>query len=417
MHRVLIIAYHFPPAGGAGVQRTLKFVKYLPQFGWEPVVLTAKGKPPSLRDPSMESEIPSDVVIRRTPALTFPAWFPWRLRHFITRWLLVVDEQIGWLPFAISQGKQLISQLGIQAIYTTSAPFTDHLIGSYLKRYTGLSWIADFRDPWVDNVTLAFPTGCHRRLANRIESRIFGYADRIIANTLPAQKFYRCKYPFLDDSHLLSIPNGYDRADFEQAIPLPFDPQRFTIVHVGSLYGQTRTARPFLQAVQRLLEAGTLPRNRIRVLLVGNVGKETHELAATHRLNDVVQFDGYVPHHQSIASLLSANLLLLIPTSGPGSELFMPAKIFEYLAACRPVLALATPGAAADLIEEAQIGVVVAPGDVDKIAHYLVVLYQQWQRGELEITPNRKVIERYERRQLTGILASVLDGVIREQRD
>jgi glycosyltransferase involved in cell wall biosynthesis len=412
MRRVLVIAYYFPPFGGAGVQRTLKFVKYLPEFGWQPVVLTVKEQVAHLRDLSLEEDIPSSTPIHRTLAVLPPPWLPWRLRNFVSRWLLLVDEQLGWLPFAVTRGKQLVRQGGIQAIYTTSTPYTDHLIGYLLKQQTRLPWAADFRDPWVDNPVLAFASRVHRRLAGQLEQRVFHTADQIIVNTEPACELYRRKYSRLDSGRLITIPNGYDPADFVQGVALPpGDPTRFKVVHVGSLYGRRRTSRSFFQALQHMFDTGGLPRDRIEVLFVGNAGKETEELVKAYGMADIVNLIGYVPHRQSVLRLLGADLLLLIPTSGSGSEVFLPAKIFEYLAAGKPILAIASPGAAADLVREAQAGVVVDPEEVGEIAAQITVLYQQWERGELNITGNRGVVARYERYHLTGQLARVLDRI------
>jgi glycosyltransferase involved in cell wall biosynthesis len=410
VRRVLMVAYYFPPLGGAGVQRTLKFVKYLPEFGWQPVVLTARERGKHPTDSSLEDEIPANVSVHRSSALLPPSWLPWRLRSFIARWLLVVDEQLGWLPFALRQGKRLIRQERIQAIYSTSAPYTDHLIGYLLKQHSGLPWIADFRDPWADNLALTFASRFHQRLVSDMERSIFHFADQIIVNTPSAWEFFCHKYPTVAHNRLVAITNGYDPVDFEQVSPEPpINPSQFRIVHVGSLYGQRRTARPFLKALRHVLDVGALSRKRIEVAFVGNAGREAKELTKILDLADVVCFVGYVPHEKSIASLLSASLLLLIPTSGPGSEIFLPAKIFEYLAARRPILALASRGAAADLVREAEAGVVVDPEVISAIADQIVMLYRKWQRRELEITPRQDVIARYDRRQLTGQLARILD--------
>jgi hypothetical protein len=188
VRRVLMVAYYFPPLGGAGVQRTLKFVKYLPEFDWQPVVLATKVSDARLRDPSLEKEIPATVSVCRTPALTLPARLPWRLRSFIARWLLLVDEQLGWLPFAVSQGQRMIEEHGVEAIYTTSAPYTSHLIGARLKQRTGLPWVADFRDPWVGNVSSTFPTGFHLELAKRFESQVLQGAERVIVVSEPMRQ-------------------------------------------------------------------------------------------------------------------------------------------------------------------------------------------------------------------------------------
>lgn len=409
MRRVLVVAFYFPPQGGAGVQRTLKFVKYLPEFGWQPVVLTVTGSGSTLRDESLAREVPSTVSVHRTPALLLPRLMPWRVRRWLARWLLVVDEQVGWLPFAVARGKCLIQETGIAAIYTTSAPYTDHLIGLRLKRATGRPWVADLRDPWVDNPALAFASPFHRRWVERLEQQTFFEADRVVVNTATALDLYRRKYPEVGSNRLLAIPNGYDPDDFSDVAPTMLDRMRFQIVHVGSLYGQMRTARPFLQALHSLVEDGALPRERVQVSFVGNVGREVAALVQEYALDDVVHLIGYVTHRESIAYLLAADLLLLIPTSGPGSEVFVPAKAFEYLAVGRPILTLATPGATVDLMVEARAGPVVAPGDVPAIGAHLVALYTRWQQGDLAGTTDPQVVARHDRRALAGRLAAVLD--------
>ncbi len=407
--KVLIVAYYFPPLGGAGVQRTLKFIKYLPEFGWQPVVLTAKVKGLYLSDSSLENEIAANVSIHRTPALLFPSWLPWRLRKFVARWLLVVDEQLGWLPYAIAQGRKIIKHSDIDAIYTTSAPYTTHLIGLRLKRQSGLPWVADFRDPWVGNFSNTFPSPLHKQIAQRLEYRVSQAAERVIVVSEPMRQALLARH-FLAPERVYTLPNGYDRCDFEDVQALGQRDDQLVMVYTGSFYGP-QTPIYLLQGLRVVLDAGRVSRHKVQLRLIGNIGQATRKQIEALGLVDTVQVTGYLPHRQSIGHLLGADLLVLVVGSGPGSEAVLTGKIFEYLAAGKPVLALTPPGVAADLIREAQAGVVVDPEDVTAIASQITAIYEAWQRCELKITGDQNVIARYDRRLLTGQLARVLDEV------
>ncbi len=241
---VLMIAYYFPPMGGAGVQRTLKFVKYLPEYGWQPHVLTVRDSS-RLQDSSLASEIPDGLSVTRTPILHLPSQLPWRLRNFISRWFLIVDGQIGWLPFANDPGRRVIEEHKVRIIYSTSAPYTAHLIARRLQRQTHLPWVADFRDPWMGNTLVNYPTEFHRRLNKRLEYSIFSEADRVILNTEGSLQYYAREYPDLPAGKLVTIPNGYDQDDIPNISPDQIKKTIFTIVHLGSLYHKTRSSEFF----------------------------------------------------------------------------------------------------------------------------------------------------------------------------
>ncbi len=411
MPTVLVIAYYFPPLGGAGVQRTLKFVKYLPEYGWLPHVLTVQDNA-SLQDSSLAAEIPAEVSITRTPILRLPPRLPWRLRNFISRWFLLVDEQVGWLPYAVSAGQRIIAESGdIQAIYSTSAPYTAHLIARHLHRRTQLPWVADFRDPWVENPYIKFPTSLHRRMNEHLEQSIYTEANRVILNTNVARKRYIQKYSDLPATKFITIPNGYDQADLPLSSPVAKTDPVFTIVHLGSLYHKTRSSEYFLRALHEAFQAGALLPDILRIRFIGDIDKETKYFVRQFKLSDCIELLGYLPHYQALNYMFAADLLLLIPSYGKGGELFVPAKLFEYLASMKPILCLAEPGACADLILQARAGWVVSPTANREIADQLVNLYQQWVAGNLIINPDRDMIASFERRKLTGQLANLLTEI------
>ena len=410
MRKVLMVAWYFPPWGGAGVQRTLKQVKYLPQFGWQPVVLT--GPPPraGLSDSTLLEELGQAPAVHRTRALLPPAALPWRVRHALTRWLLLSDEQAGWRPFALRAASELIKRGGIDAVYTTSTPYTAHLAGLQIKQRFGLPWIVDFRDPWTDNVSIQPPTAWHRQRIRRWEQQVIGAADCVTVVSEPMAQAFRAAYPQVASQRFLTLPNGFDPDDFAHTEPAGRQPGRMGIVYSGSFYGQ-RSSQPFLEALRNVLERGDLPRSAVHLRLVGNVGQATLDQVRMLRLEDVVEVTGYVAHRQSVAYVLGADVLLLMIAPGPGSAGVLTGKIFEYLAARRPILALTPPSAAADLIRESRAGVVIDPDDGPAIERQVIEWHGQWQRGELACNSDAAVVERFDRRRLTRTLAAALVGV------
>lgn len=405
VRKILLIAYYFPPLGGAGVQRTLKYTKYLPQFGWQPVVLTSQAKAAALSDPTLMEDLAGAQAVYRTRVAALPPALPWRLRNLVTRWLLVTDDQAGWYPFALREALRLIKQERVDAIYTTSTPYTAHLVGLRLKQRLGLPWVADFRDPWAGNTSLRPPTGWHRRRIERWEQQVVSAANRVTVVSEPMARDLCAAFPELGPEHFLALPNGFDPDDFTQAAPQGADPNRMTVVYSGSFYGQ-RTSLPFLQALHGALADGQIPRQAIRVRFVGNVGQATAEQVQALGLSGVAELTGYVPHRESIGYVLGADVLLLVVAPGPGSQAVLTGKLFEYLAAGKPILALVPPSAAADLVRESRAGVVVDPENVPSIREQLLAIFQQWQQGTLASHSDPAVVARYDRRRLTGLLAA-----------
>jgi glycosyltransferase involved in cell wall biosynthesis len=411
MQQVLVISYIFPPMGGVGVQRTLKFVKYLPQFGWEAHVLTVQPPKTGLRDESLLKEIPSTTSITHTAALLLPPQLPWRVRDFISRWLLTVDEQVGWLPFAVRAGERIIKENPVEVIYSTSAPYSSHLIARQLHQRTHIPWVADFRDPWIGNFNLRFPTPIHRKVVQRLERLVVRDADRIIVVSPPMGQSFCERIPGISAGKISWIPNGFDAQDFSAARPMKRDRDHFYLVYTGSFYARGVTANPILSAIQMALNKGLISRQRICVQLVGNIGKSTQKWISELGLTEIVETPGYVSHEQSLAYLLAADALLLVIGDSPDSSMVYTGKVFEYLGAGKPILCLAKDGVASNLIRDTRAGIIVPPDDISQITQSLGAIYQQWQNGRLSIEPDRKLIQTFERRYLTGQLDRIFTEI------
>jgi len=406
---LLMIAYHYPPMGGAGVQRAQKFARYLPEHGWIPTVLTVKHTHSYAQSRDYPGP-PEEISILRTPALRLPVWLPFSMRHAIERWVLVLDGQVGWYPFALRASQKMISQSTISAIFSTSAPYTSHLIAMRLKKQSSIPWIADFRDPWVAGLTDRYPTRTHRWINLLLEKKVFHTADAIILNTPEAAALYRERYRNLAGEKIHYIPNGFDPADLlGSAQTSQIVNAKFTIVHSGSLYRSTRSGRYFVRAVHMLLSQGRINRERLTVRLIGHLDPETPHLVKTLDMQDVFNLPGYVSHAESVQSLCNADLLVLLPSLGEGSELYIPGKLYEYLAAGKPILALAQPGAVTRLLEELQVGDIIDPYQVAEIAGGIEKYYRRWIEGSLPSLVQPDMIQQFDRRHLTARLASLLD--------
>jgi glycosyltransferase involved in cell wall biosynthesis len=410
MKQVLFIAYLFPPRGGGGVQRSAKFVKYLPEFGWMPSVLSGPTRRGQAVDTSLLSDLPSAVCVNVAKGFELPDWLPWRAQKLITRWALTIDGHIGWWPAAVKQGRSILESDEFSAIYSTSAPFTDHLVARSLQEETGLPWVADFRDLWLDSFSTQFATRWHRNLCSKLEDSVVRQSNKVIVVNDPMKGQMLKSHPGTLDHRLQVIPNGFDKADYEGLAPMSKDLNKFTLTYTGALYGR-RSSYPFLAALRNLLDRGLIRPEQFALRLIGSTGKEAKRLVKEWRLSRNVEFLGYVSHGGAISFQLGTDALLLIVGSGSGSNAVLTGKIFEYLASGKPILGLVPPGVAADLIHEAEAGMTVHPDDVNGIANALLSMFSAWQNGELANSPRTEVVSRFERRRLTARLAEILDEV------
>ncbi len=411
MNKALLIAYHFPPLGGGGVFRTLKFTKYLPEFGYQPYVLTVKNPMYRIKDQTLVSEVPSYVKVCRTFSFEHIILRAPRLLNINLKWFYLPDENIGWLPFGVFTGEKLVKKENVNVIYATSPIWTSLLIGFFLKRKTKKPFVVDFRDPWTDNPYVKYPTRFHESFERKMEHAILSQADYVTVATDLMKKNLAKKYPFLK-SKIETITNGFDPEDFKD-LKIHEKTGKFTITYVGSIYGLI-TAKPFLIALKELVEEKKEFRENIELVFVGNYGKETPLLVEKFGLGENVRFVGYVPHRGSLEFMVNSQaLLLLITVEGPKGEGILTGKLFEYLASRKPIIALAPEnGSAAKIIESLNAGTVISPRNVAGIKQATVDLYQQWLERKTSATAgNEDDIKRYDRQVLTGRLAKIFEKV------
>jgi glycosyltransferase involved in cell wall biosynthesis len=408
MKKALLVAYHFPPLGGPGVFRTLKFTKYLPEFGYQPYLLTVKRPMYRTKDPTLHAEIPSEAKVHRTFSLENRVMRVPRLLNINLKWFYIPDENIGWLPFGVSTGTKLIKKENIDLIYTTSPVYTSLLIGFLLKRKTKKPLIVDFRDPWTDNPFITYPTVYHKWFERKLEKTALTQADYVTVAFDSIKYNLLKKYPFLK-SKIETVTNGFDPDDFKNLRIRK--KSKFTITHLGSIYGLL-TAKPFLIALRELIKEKKELREKVEVLFVGNYGKETSLLVREYGLEKNVKLVEYVPHKKALEYMVNSQaLLLLLTVEGPGAGI-VPGKVFEYLASRKPIIALVPEkGMAANIIKSSNAGTVLPPSDLQRIKNEIFNLYTQWKEGKLSTTRNVENLIRYNRKVLTQRLAQIFEKI------
>ena len=416
MANVLMIAYEFPPAGGSGVQRTSKFAKYLPEFDWSPVVFTRDDNV-ALKDTSLLVDAEKSLIIR-TKAHDYSQWsgkFS-LLGKVIRKYFLVPDGNIVWKKKSTKKAKQVVIDEKIDIIYSTSTPYSDHLLGLELKKeFPNIPWVVDFRDEWTMNpYTLDEPYNFIRtKMEKKMELQVMESADAVVINTPIMRKNFIEMYPFIKEKSYV-IPNGYDSEDFPSR-NVEVSSGKLRMLYTGLLYGR-RKPNSFLEGLSEAIANGVVSKEKIEVFFIGNyIEKEINKIISDYSLSDVVKLLPYMPHGECLQNMVNADVLLLIEGTGRGAEAFYTGKVFEYMKSGRTVLGILPPkGVAADLISEANIGLVCDYDNSDDIANGIVKLYNEWEeKGHIDFSPKQEVIDRYERKNLTKELVNIFDTLRR----
>ncbi len=433
MKKVLIVAYYFPPSGGPGVQRVLKFAKFLPEFGWEPSILTVKDGDYPARDPSLLKEIPESLPVTRTPILEPYSLYRTltgkkkgeavdvntnykpgtkvgmaeKLAQAIRANLFIPDARVGWLVHGVPAGVRMARELDVDLIFSSSPPYTCALLGRAIARRVARPWVMELRDPWTGFLSAPVRYGPSKAIDRHLEKSCVADASRLVVAWRGIERDLAGKDPGFDATKVRLVENGFDPDDLAAVEPKPFD--RFTIVYTGSMYG-VRNPDTFLQAVARLIESGRAKPDEIRVVFVGRFGDEVRAMFHRPELQGIVEDAGHVPHSESVRYTLGADVLLLVVDDVKGSEGIVPGKVFEYIGSRRPVLAIAPEGDVADLIRKTNAGRVVDRHDVAGMADQLAAWLEEHRRtGRVAFPGHEAEVEKLSRRDRTRLLAGVFD--------
>lgn len=406
--QILFITPEFPPASGSESIRSLRCVKYLPRFGWYPIVLTAK-HPRAMSDESLVSELPKGLLIYRVHSLENKTVY--YFTAFLGKLLgcpFLPDYKLGWQLLATGAGKKILKNHRIEAIISRSSPVASHLVALRLKAGFDLPWVADFSDPWTQNPYIKYRNPLAYQWDARLENRVVHLADKIIFTTQQARLDFLAKHTDISPDKVAVIPNAYDPQWFVP-VKQTSNSSEFTITHVGSL-GRLRSPELFFKALAQLKATDKV---RARVLMVGGAGTFglVKGLVARYGLEDTVRIVERVPHREVPNYLGNADLLLLIDAPIAPSP-FLPMKLPEYLATGKPILAITPEGASADMVRTTKTGIVVSPHDIEGIKKALKDYYVRYQNASLKLEPDWSEIAQYSAEKCTEELGHLIDGLV-----
>ena len=424
MRRVLVLAYYFPPLGGVGAQRTVKFLKYLAAFGYEATVVTGPAETAldwAPYDVALERDVPKSAQVVRI-GTSAPPRGPTakRLGRVLGR---STAFETWWRREAVAAAREVRSEADL--IYASMSPFSTALAAQDIASVARIPWVADLRDPWALDDWAVYPTGLHRRLDARRMRAALANAAAIVMNTREAARALLRSFPELEPSLVATIPNGWDRDDFAGPAPSR-DDDAFRIVYTGYSHAAGGRRHRRLRAPWRLLGGSTpgidvLARSHVpleeALRRVRQPGRRIELHVAGPALLDaagsLVVDHGYLPHGEAVALMRSADLLYLAMHGLPHGvrTATVPGKTYEYLAAGRPILAALPDGDARDLLAGLPNVRLCEPGDVDCLARGVAAA----RAGELAGAPPAELVERFERRELTRRLAEVFDRVLARQ--
>ncbi len=444
--RVLMAAYYFPPLSGSGVFRSIKFAKYLPLFDWEPTVISTD-RPPNgwnFADQSQLKEIPEGMEVVRIPdgistgretslngdrvqailgfLRSVLRFSPEADRIFsqlsqsregVMQLLTFPCGALAWAYDVVQYIEKNIDLDSFQVVYTTSGPSSAHLIGFYLKQKYGIPWVADYRDQWTFNPYGAAydPNNMGQRFLFELESVLLHQADCNLTVENSVVQAYMEQFD-LPREKIVSITNGYDEEDFV-ALRVPQErTDKFTINYSGLIYTATQSIVPLFKAIRQLEDEKKIDTQNVCFRHVGVTTQNDTEIGKRFGLEHIIAQTGYLSHHEALQANLNANLLLLLVGDELKLKPVYTGKFFEYLRSGRPILALAPKnGAVAQVLRESGHGEAFLSTQIPKIKKMILREYQKWEQGKAAELLHSPVIERFERKVLTGQLAEVLATV------
>lgn len=443
--KILLIAYHFPPSTEVGGVRLANFAAQLPLLGWQTMVLTLKDKYLLKSDPERLKPLGNIEITKAERLPTLSDTYLWlkratqhlfhrpltnentpsvsrshkkvagesmaaKLRRYILSFLSIPDAQRNWVWPAAVRAVWLIKRKQIDVILTSCPPYSAHLVGLIVKRFTNVRWVADFRDPWMATPAKSLYCTCAASLGVErwLERQVIENADLVVSNTRKLTEYFTATYGTSKLDKFVTVTNGFDGEVFSRFKDCRKE-SVFTITYAGTLYFG-RTPEPIFKAVQELIKDGSIPSASLRIRLVGNCrlinGVPTGELVKTYGLGNIVEVLGPVSQTEALRLIRQSHIALLL---APNQPFQIPAKLYEYMGMQTVVLALAHEGATQDLVERTGVGAVFRPPDIAGMKDFILKSYGIFmERGEL---PFAGVVESFEVSRITHILAEHLNRI------
>ena len=424
MLKVLVIAYYFPPMGLSGVQRTLKFVKYLKNYNWEPIVLTTSEVGYYAHDQSLKNELDQTNarVIRigsKEPnsllagfgTIKLPREFIRKSINRLSQIFFIPDNKIAWAKAAYKKCLSLLETEQFDAIFISGPPFSLFDVFSNIKKKYHIPLMLDYRDLWVDNQFSFYISPFHRILHKKKEYKALKAADKVIVTNRRIKEKLIKDYKFLSFDDVFIIPHGYDPQDLEKVKRIKKSDNKMLITYAGIFY-EFITPKYFLKAFKEILVENPEVGENIRLAFVGLLRKENQKLIRKLKIEPYVKEYGYLDHIQTIQKLLMSDILWMMVGNGKSASTVSSGKLYEYFGTRKPVLACLPDGALKLAANEYKASFVVEPESIDQIKNSVKEIYNLYRKGELP-EPNEDFVENFRRDFLTEQLAKQLNNILK----
>jgi glycosyltransferase involved in cell wall biosynthesis len=433
MKKVLIITYYWPPSGGAGVQRWLKFAKYLPQYGWDPIIYTPENPDFAIEDNSLLKDISPNLEVIKNYI-----WEPYEIYKVLIGKkgqkvnvsfvegtkkegkihkvalalrgnLLIPDPRCFWIRPSVKLLKKYLKEHPVDAIVTTGPPHSMHIIGRKLHKATNIPWLADFRDPWtnIDFYKELNLTSIADKIHHKAERSVLSTATKVVSVT----PTWCRELSELAGREVDLVHNGYDDEDIvktEKEVD-----SNFSLVHIGSL-NAARNPKALWQALSEMIHENTELAKYLKIRFVGNVEPVVLKYLDHLQLTTYVDRVGYMPHADAIAFQQTSPVLLLLINNTPNANGILTGKFYEYMASERPILVVGpTKSDVATLLNETQSGLIVDFDDVNQMKEAILKLFTDYKSGNL--ISKSKDYQQYSRKNQCGILAGLLDNIVNKK--
>lgn len=428
MFKVLVIAYYYPPMGLSGVQRTLKFTKYMPKFNWHPTVITAGNVAYYAHDVGLLKEaLDAGVNIIRTESneinsflgkkygtVSFSKEFIRKLFSIFSKTFFIPDNKKSWAKRAYLLAREILQKEKYDIIFVTIPPYSSFIYAAELKKEFNIPLFVDYRDLWLDNHFSFYPTPYHRYRHKKLEYNSLRVADKIIVVNRKIKEKLLTTYKFLSFDEVIIIPHGYDAADFEVNIEndlRPLNKMRFTY---SGIFYENITPEFFLKAFQKLsIERPDIAAN-IELEFIGLLRDEYKNMINELKLNEFVKVHGYIEHKEVTKKLKATDILwLMIPDNLKNADAISTSKLFEYFGARKPILGCVPDGAAKSALIEYKASFITKPNDIEEIKNIILEIHSLYTNNKLPI-PNEEFVQKHDRVYLTEQLITQFQFSLKE---
>ncbi len=424
MFKVLVIAYYFPPMGLSGVQRVLKFTKYMSKYNWHPTVITSGDVGYFAHDEYMKKEAEdAEIRIIRTSGndpnrllskygtITMPAEIIRKSLSSLSKTFFIPDNKVSWTKQAYLVAKDLLSKEHFDVIFVTIPPYSAFSMAAKLKEEFNVPLIVDYRDLWFGNQFSFYPTSYHKLKHKKLEYLALKSADKIISINRYIKEKLLTNYKFLTFDDISIIPQGYDPDDFEKATPIPLTQSKLKLTYAGIFY-QNITPKYLLKAFKLLLQQRPDIAAGIELHFCGILRKENEKLIKRLGIQEFVKNHGYLNHKETLEYVLASDVLWMMIGKMKAAETISTGKLFEYIGTKKPILGCVPEGAAKLELQRYKASFLCDPDDIEGIKNQLINIYTLFKAGKLPEC-NNEFVEKHNRVYLTEELTRIFQFTMR----